>query len=946
MNTRSKSMIAFAMLFFISTSAFVAQTFAQVAQPKVNLDSPLPFDPDVTEGKLENGFTYYIRENTEPENRVTMYLAMKVGSILEDEKQLGLAHFLEHMNFNGTKHFPKNELVDYLQKAGVRFGSDLNAYTSFDATVYQLPIPSDDPELLQNGLQVMRDWAQDALLDGEEIDKERGVVLEELRSRLGAMQRMQDQYLPMLFDYSRYAERLPIGKKEVLESFDHEELRRFHKDWYRPDLMALIIVGDIDGAKMENEVKKLFSDMTTPENPKERKEYEVDLKGESGFMVVTDPEMPQTVVQLIAKNKEHKVENYGDYRKLLLRSVVNQMEGQRFSEILQEADAPFIQAGAGIDGFMAGLDNMSMYFVPKNDQMEDGFKGLMREMERVKQYGFTQTEFDRAIANIKKSSETSYTERDKRKSQSYVGTYLNHFLEESPALGNEDRFEITQNLLPTLTLDEALDVFMEFYSIPHKDIIIMGPEKEKDSLPSEDQVVTWLSDLNNETILAYEDGVSDLPLLKGIPEKGEVSKKETLEKINVTKLTLSNGVTVYLKPTDFKNDEILISAFSEGGHSLYEDAEYFDASYASSLVNSSGLGQFKNTELSKYLSGKNVNVSPYISQRSEGLSGHTDKESLETAFQMIYGYFTEPMIEENVYQSFVTRMVTSMRNNEDDPSYVFRKEILNALYKGNIRVMPPQAEDIQGIDKDKALRIYKDRFADASDFSFVFVGSFKEEDLLPYIEEYLAALPNLNRKEKTRDLDIVEPEKGFDKTVRKGKEDKATVQLAFYTDYSYNPENNMNIDALAKVLRIKLIELLREEEGGVYGVGANGSYSKNPKERLTFQIGFGTGSEKVQPLIDIALKEIQNVKDNGPTEADLEKFKIEERRQNELRVKENGFWLNQIGSFLQLERDLNDILDRPQWVEKVSVESVKEIANKYLNEDKLFKFILFPEEGN
>ncbi|HLR00711.1 MAG TPA: insulinase family protein [Sphingobacterium sp.] len=944
MNILKNSFFVYAFLFFISGSALIPHVYAQEVSQEIDYTEELPFDPEVIKGRLNNGFEYYIRENKEPENRVTMYLALKVGSILEDEKQLGLAHFLEHMNFNGLKHFPKNELVDYLQKAGVRFGSDLNAYTSFDATVYQLPIPSDDPELLENGLQVMRDWAQDALLDPEEIDKERGVVLEELRSRLGAMQRMQDQFLPMLFDYSRYAERLPIGKKEVLENFDHSELKRFHQDWYRPDLMSIIIVGDIDSKEMVTEVERLFSDLKEPEQPKERKEYSVDLKNDNGFMTVTDSEMPQTVVQIIAKQPELKIKNIGDYRISLMRSVMNQMISARYHEIIQEADAPFVQAGAGIEGFMGGLDNLSMYFVAKNDEFEQGFKTLVREMERVKKFGFTETEFARAVASIEKSNEKSYIERDKKKSQSYVNTYLNHFLEEDPALGNEDKFEIVRDLLPTLTLKEVEEVFEQFYQDKNRDIIILAPEKEEDALPGEEQVLTWIDEVQSEELQAYEDNVSDLPLLKSEPEKGSIVDTEDYDAIGVTKLSLSNGVQVYLKPTAFKNDEILISAFSEGGTSLYADEDYFSANYASSLINSSGLGQFTNVELGKFLSDKSVNISPYISQRSEGLSGNSDKENLEVAFQMIYGYFKEPMIEQNVFQSYISRLVSSMRNNEDDPSYVFRKETLNALYNGNIRRVPPEIEQIKNIDKERALEIYKDRFADASDFNFVFVGSFEEDDLIPYIEQYLAGLPTMNRDEKAKDLGIVEPEKGFEKIVKKGKEDKATVQMAYYTDYEYSKKENINLDALSSVLSIKLIEQLREEESGVYGVGARASYSKEPTERLSFYIGFGTGSDKVKPLLKTTLLEINKIKENGPTQVDVDKFKKEEHRQNEVNLKENRYWLNQIVSTLQLEKEPESILEYLDLVDNVSVESIKEVANKYLTEEKLFKFILMPEK--
>lgn len=910
----------------------------------IDFNKPLPFDKDVIVGKLDNGFQYYIRSNKEPENRVTMYLAVKVGSILETEEQRGLAHFLEHMNFNGLKHFPKNELVDYLQKAGVRFGSDLNAYTGFEQTVYQLPIPSDDPELLKNGLQVMRDWAQDALLEGDEIDKERGIIMEEMRGGRGAQQRMRDQYFPTVLNHSRFADRLPIGTEEVITTFDHEEIRKFHRDWYRPDLMSIIIVGDVDSDQMVKEVKRLFSDMSSPANPIERKEYTVDLLNKNQFIAVTDPEMTYTLGQILIKHEEEKVKTVGDYRKRLLISSLNQMISARLSELINTANPPFIQANAGVDGFIGSLENLSSFFVAKPGEFEVGFKALVRELERIKKYGFTESEFLRTIVSMNKSNETAYIERDKIKSDSYVNTYLNHFLEDAPAIGNEDRYQLMKQLLPTLTLKEVEEIFYRYYTDTNRDIVILAPEKDKESLPNESTVLHWWEEVNQEQITAYEDKVSDLPLLAGAPESGKVVDVKLDEQIDLTEWVLSNGAKVYLKPTNFKNDEIIISAFSKGGTSLYNDEDYFSASNASRLINSSGLGQLNNVEIQKFMTGKRVNISPYISERSEGLSGYSDKESLETAFEMIYGYFMEPMLEDDIFQSFIASAATSLENSENDPGYVFSREVLGALYNQSIRRMPVSKETIKLIDKNRAYEVYKDRFADASDFTFVIVGSFDKEEIKPLVEKYIASLPALNRNEQARELNIYEPNAGFEKIVKKGKEDKASVQMTYYNDYDFSRTENINLNALSSILNIKLIERLREEESGVYGVGARSSYNKEPRERMSLTVSFGTGIDKYESLMASALEEINKIKENGPTQIDVEKYKIEEARQREVQLRENGFWLNNITSSLQLERNPNDILSYLDEVNKVSVESIKNIANKYLDESKLFKFILLPED--
>lgn len=924
--------------------ALSAETITLALKDTLNWAEPLPFDQEVKVGKLKNGFTYYIRKNMEPKDRVTMYLGVKVGSILETEEELGLAHFLEHMNFNGLKHFPKNDLVNYLQSAGVRFGSDLNAYTGFEQTVYQLPIPSDDPELLKNGLQVLRDWAQDALLTTDEIDKERGIVLEEMRGSRGAKQRMQDQFLPVLLNGSLYARRLPIGTEEIITNFNPDVLRAFHKRWYRPDLQSLIVVGDIDPVQMEKDIIALFSDLQTPANPVERKEFKVDLIDKNQYLVVTDPEMTSTVGQIIIKHPKQKVKTVGDYRVSLMKALFNQMINARLSEISQKPDAPFLQAGISIEPLFGGLENLSMFYVAKPGEVESSTKAVIRELERFEKFGFTQTEFDRAIALFNKGNETRYIERDKRKSGSYVEAYLGNFLEDNAVLGNDDVYTITKQLLPTLTIKEIEGIGREFYADQNRDIIILAPEKDKDKLPDELTVNGWLSEVYKESIIAYEDKTSDLPLLANQPVgKGAVSSTKSLDAIGAKELVLSNGVKVILKPTSFKNDQILISAFSPGGTSLYSDDDYLSASRAASLVASSGLGQLNNVELRKYLTGKNVNVNPYISERSEGITGYSDKEGLQTAFEMIYGYFTEPRIEDEVFQSTITKILSSMENREDDPSFVFSDAIRKTLYGNNIRRISSTADQIKSIDKDLALAIYKDRFLDASDFTFTIVGSFDESEITPYLESFLATLPVTNRNERAKDLGILEPNEGIEKIVKKGKEEKAQVALVYFGDFDYSQTESLKFNALESVISIKLLERLREDESGVYGVGASSSASKFPTPRYSFQISFGTSIDKYNSLIASALDEVNKVKENGPTQVDLDKFLIEQKRQLELQLKENNFWLSIIGNSYQLEEDPADILNRMEELNKITVESLKDLANKYLVDSRMFKFILLPE---
>ncbi|MFK8301416.1 M16 family metallopeptidase [Capnocytophaga stomatis] len=936
------------MLFQGSVQAFTLNEIGKQAfsvKDSLSFDKPLPFDNEVKVGTLPNGFQYFIRKNVEPKNRVTMYLALKVGSILETDAQHGLAHFMEHMNFNGLKHFPKNELVNYLQKAGVRFGADLNAYTGFDQTVYQLPIASDDPELLKNGLQVMRDWAQDALLTGEEIDKERGVILEEMRGGRGAQQRMRDQYFPMLLNNSLYANRLPIGTEDIVSNFPHEQLRKFHKDWYRPDLQALIIVGDIDVAYIEKEVKRLFSDMKTIPNPPKRQVYTVPLLNKNQFKAVTDPETTGTSVQVIIKLPGKKIKTVGDYREYLLKSVYRQMLNGRLGELRQSADTPFLSANVSIGEFIGGLDTYTAFVHTKPGELERGFKALVRELERVQKHGFTKTEFDRIITSISKANENAYTERNKTRSEEYVERYLSYYLDEMPAMSDEDGYQLTKKLLPTLTLEEVEAITKTHYVDINRDILIMAPEKEKNSLPTESQVNTWFSQVEAENIATYEDKVSELPLLSKQPQKGgSIVSSKNLVAVGAKELILSNGVKVILKPTTFKNDEILITSFSPGGTSLYSDADYFSASYANSLVSASGVGQLNAIELGKYMTGKNVSINVSVGERNEGISGYSDKEGLKTAFELIYGYFTEPRIDDDVFQSTIARSISSLVNQENDPNFIFRRDMLKLLYKGNIRRTPITEANIRKINKERALSIFKDRFADASDFTFVITGSFTEEEIKPYLEGYLAALPSLKRKEKAKDLGLYEPKKGLKHTTYKGKEQKAFVSLSYRGDYKYNEIENINMSALESTLTIKLLERLREEEGGVYGVRASSGLSKYPKGRYNFQVNFGTGTEKYQSLIKSTLEEIEKIKKNGPSQEDLDKFKIEQKRQLEFIVKDNSFWSSYISKSYQYNEPLVTPEQKMKILDKVTPKSVQKVANKYLKNSQLFEFVLLPDE--
>ncbi|EOR96301.1 putative Zinc protease pqqL [Arcticibacter svalbardensis MN12-7] len=916
----------------------------QSLQLKITPDQAelLPLDPAVKTGTLENGFRYFIRKNIEPQKRATFYLAMKAGSILENEEELGLAHFLEHMAFNGTKNYPKNELINYLQTNGVRFGADLNAYTSFDETVYQLPIPTDNPEIVKNGIQILRDWSQNILLATEEINKERGVIMEEKRLGKGAGERMQSKYLPVLFNHSRYAERLPIGKENILLSFKPETIRQFYSKWYRPDLQALIVVGDIDVEEIEKLIIAKFSDLKNPKDAPERKEYSIPLNGSNQFISVTDKENTSTVIQVLMKHDAPDFKTTIDFRESLKKVLFNNLMSSRISEIRKQADPPFLQGGSSIGDFMAGLEVASVVASVKPGQLERGFKAVWTETERIKKFGFTQTELDRMKNTVLVYQESSFKEREKTHSNNYVNEYLALFLKGNASPGKEYEYNFYKNVLPGIMLEEVNALANKYFTESNRDILVMAPESQKDSLPDEQTVLTWIKEVTSTKILAYDDAVSDKPLMANEPIPGKVTSVKEIKSLGIKELTLSNGIKVVLKPTNFKNDEILFGSFSPGGNSLYSDAKYQSAVNAVPIIASSGLGQFNSKELPKVLSGKMVSISPYISERYEGINGSASHADLETAMKLVNLFFTEPRVDRNIFDGLITNYKSSLINRSNSPSSVFSDTVSAILGSYHVRRTGPSIEKANQISMPEAMDIYKDRFADASDFIFFFVGSFKVDSIQPFLEKYLGSLPSINRHEQWQDLGIRIPKGRFKKVVKKGSEDKATVQLVFSGDYKYREKENVHMDALEEILKIRLTERLREDEGGVYTPSASVSYSKNPS-KYTISISFGCAPDNVDKLIAATLDEIEKLQKNGAKKEDLIKVVSESKRTRETRSKTNGFWLGYLSAQYQLHEDLDELFSYEKLLENISSGDIKKTSISYLSMKNFIQFILLPE---
>jgi zinc protease len=904
----------------------------------------LPVDDNVLIGKLPNGLTYYIRHNEQPQNRAELYLVNKAGSVLETDAQQGLAHFVEHMAFNGTRDFPKNALVDYLQKSGVKFGADLNASTSFDETVYQLPLPTDSAAVFEKGFNILANWAGYVTFDQAEIDKERGVVLEEARVRgKNAQERLSLQTLPVLLNNSRYASRLPIGKEEILKNFDAATIKGFYADWYRPNLQAVIAVGDFDVKRVEALIKANFSGLKNPVAPKPRTEYTVAPTPGTVVKIATDKEFPYTLAQIVVKHPQTVVKTTTGYMQSVRTSLFNFMLNQRLGELQQKPEPPFLYARTSYGPLLGKQDAFSSIVVSKPGGLENAVKSIVAETERARKFGFTLTELERAKQSALVGIQNAFYEKNKTNSANYVREYQLNFLNGEAIPGIDFEYNFYVSNISKVTLAEMNQLAGKFISDQNRVIIVEGPEKDKDKLPDEKTILNWIGTAGNN-INAYVDNVTSKPLMDKAPEGSKTVSETQDEAIGTTTLTLGNGVKVILKPTEFKNDQILINGYSFGGSSLASDDDYTSASFGASIVGSSGISEFNQGQLDKMLAGKNVDVTPYISDITHGVRANASPRDFETALQLIYLYFTKPRKDADIWQGTISQTKALLANRGLDPGSVYQDTLSAVLSNNNFRGGATTVERLANATLDKSYNFYKDRFADASGFTFVLVGAFNPVLIKPLLETYLGALPSTNKKETFKNLKMHPAPGQITKTVYKGMDDKANVQMIYSGDYVFNEANNIQMDALEEVLNIKLIERLREQESGIYAPGIRASYNKNPEGRYTVTISFTCSAANVDKLIAATLDEINKIKQTGAQPADIQKFVAEEARSTQVQLKQNVAWLGYLAGASQNGQDPDEILSHVKYLDQITVQSTKETAVKYLNNNNLAKVILMPEK--
>jgi zinc protease len=927
-------------------SFILLMTLLQIAvlPQQLKLEDEIPLDKNILTGKLENGLRYYIRENKKPEDRAFLRLVVNAGSVLENDNQQGLAHLVEHMAFNGSAHFKKNDLINYLESIGMRFGADVNAYTSFDETVYKLEVPTDSSIMLEKGFQIMEDWAHNLSFEPAEIDKERGVVVEEWRLGRGANSRMFDKQVPVLLKDSKYAERLPIGKKDIIEKSSYETLKSFYKTWYRPDLMAVIVVGDFDKFKIEDLIKKHFSAIPAVKNELERKSFPVPDQDKLLVSIATDPEATNTSISFYHKMDIEPQDKVKDYRRQLVEALFNRMFNTRLNELTRKADPPFLNAYSAEGSFVRTKDFYTLSAVVKDSGIALGLNALLTEALRVKKYGFTPTELDREKVTLLSGMVQAYNERDKTESESYVDEYVRNFLTGEPSPGIAYEYEIYKQFVSGISLEEINNLSEKWIQEKNSILLVNALDKKDLKMPSEDELKSIFSKVNNSQVQPYEDKFSNLPLIDNAPVPSKIISEKKKDDLNITELELANGIKVILKPTNFKNDEINFYAFRPGGTSLSDSALFISASMSASLVQNSGLGKFDAMELRKSLAGKVVSVSPFIGEISEGLSGSSSVKDLETMFQLIYLSFTSPRIDSVSFISFRTKIQNYLLNRGASPEAALQDTIQVTLGNYNYRRLPWNVKTLDGMDLNNALNFYKARFADASGFTFVFVGSFDIEKIKPLLELYLGGLPSVNRGEIWKDLQISPPKGVIEKKVVKGVEPKSLVTIIFTGDYHWDTQTNYDFHSMLEVLKIKLREILREDKSGTYGVSVSGAAMKYPDQMYNITISFGCAPENVDDLVKTTFAELDSLKKFKPSDDYINKVKETQKREFEVNTRQNNFWLNNIQAYYFYNTDLSLLMKYPDRVDKFNSATVQDAAQKYFSMNNYVKVILYPQK--
>jgi zinc protease len=917
-----------------------AVTAQAAAVARADEGEVLPIDARVTVGRLPNGLTYYVLPHAKPAKRAQLWLAVDAGSVLEDDDQRGLAHFVEHMAFNGTDRFAKQALIDTLETMGMAFGPDVNAYTSFDETVYMLQVPTDDAAPIDTGLDILREWASGLRLDPTEIDKERGVVLEEWRLGRGAEMRVLDKQYPIIFHGSRYGQRLPIGEPAILRGAPPEALRRFYRDWYRPDLMAVIAVGDFDGKAIEAGIRARFADLAGPAAPRPRARPEVPRDHAPLVTVVGDPELTRTEVGIYDKIARRPEKTIGDYRRLVVESLYHDMLGERLGQLAEDPAAPFVWAYSSTDELARSSDVFMRGAVAKDGKALAALTVLLEEVRRVERHGFTAGELERARKRLLRHYRQAVKERAKRDGADLTGEVLRNFLEGEQMPGIEAEEKLAQRFLPGVTLAELAGLARAWGGAAGRVVTVSGPTGS--ALPTEAEVAALVTSVDRRELAPWTDEADDRPLLPTPPTAGTITAEKTIAAVGVTEWTLSNGARVVWKATDFQADQIELTAFAPGGSSRIADADYPSGRFAYSIVADSGAGAFDAIALRKRLAGAVVEVTPFIDELEQGISGHAAPDDLETFFQLLHLRWTAPRRDPRAFAAWQARWGEMLKNRRLSPETAFFDDMTGFLGQNHRRALPPTAADVAAVDLDRALAVYRDRFADASGMTFVLVGNLDGKTLRPLVETYLASLPGLRRGETWRDIGVRKPRGKKTRTVRAGSEPKAFVYLTVHGPERWSRAGERDLLVIGRLLDMRLREVLREDLGGVYNAWVDAGISRRPIEERELQIFFGCDPANADRLQKAALAEIAALKARPVAESYLVKVREQRRRGHEVDLESNDHWAGELADAYRWGDDPREIVDLAPLLARANAAGVQAAARRYLGLGQYTLGVLLP----
>jgi len=913
---------------------------------------PIPADKEVRTGRLDNGLTYYIRHNEKPKGQADFYILHNVGAIQEEDDQQGLAHFLEHMAFNGTKNLPGKQLIEYLETVGVKFGYNLNAGTSWDQTVYNISdVPTSRQGIIDSAMLILHDWSHFIALRPEEIDSERGVIMEELRTRDGASWRSTMKLLQALGKGTRYEHRNLIGYLDGLKSFEHDALERFYKKWYRPDYQAIVIVGDLDAEATEARLKSLMADIPAPAADAAQKEVIVVPDNEEPIVsIYTDPEMQGSRVQLFIKRPAMPTQMNDKVAwevVNVIESFLTTMENARLQEIAMQPDAPFLGAGMGsgdVIGIIPTLNATAFTAMTQDGKLAEGFEALYTEMEKIRRHGFTQSEFERAQENLMRQVERTYANRNDRTNEQFVNIYLENYRKNEPMPDAETEWKLDSMLIKMLNVETVNAFAKETIQPTNQVIVITAPEKEGIANPTEEEILAIREKVTASEIEAYEDDVVKEPLipegtqLKGSPVKKTVENKE----YGATVWTLANGTQIVVKPTKFKADEVRMNAQSKGGLSILPDAEYYMGEMMPAVSSMSGVGKFSATELRKQLSGKSATVQPSVGEYASAVNASCSPKDIETMLQLVYLNFTQPRFDRNDYDNLMKMLRTQLENAKSNPDFQMQEKVIDVLYGHNPRRQVISTELLDEFSFEALPAIYKKLYPDGNSFRFTFVGNIDPETLKPLVEKYIGSIP-ASKKPMTFADDKAYPVKGevTEDFSTPMQQPKVSVNYTFTGDMDYSLENKAALSFLTQALNSRYLVSIREEKGGTYGVQVYGSTDWIPRETYTMTIAFDTNAEMADELCEIILKELRTIAEEGPLTEDIEKHREFMLKNWKNSLDENGPWMQ----YLQAKygSGLDYLAGQEQAIRSLTNADVQALAKKILDDGNMVKVVMHPE---